>query len=687
MTSNRPPDRGNDPAEPRVDPLLEVREKRKGQRLGDAYVRIVRPFEDEFEREEGRLVATERTVLDRSGWTSLVRRIRTVLIGRPISSDHETHERLTKVKALAVFSSDNISSSAYATEEMMRILVLAGIGAFSLVMPLTLVIAVILAIVATSYRQTIKAYPKGASSYIVASDNLGDLAGLVAASALLIDYVLTVAVSVSAGVAAITSIAPSLFDQRVVISVGIVGVLMLGNLRGIRESGSIFMAPTYLYVFAMVGLIGWGLARQFIFQDLGTVDVPPSWLEHWQAQAQATGGLTLVLILRAFSSGAVALTGTEAISDGVPAFKPPEWKNARTTLTAAAIIFGSLFVGISWLAGTIGVVPDPDEAQTILSLIARHVMGDGTFLIVLQLATALILALAANTSFADFPRLSSFLARDGFMPRSFGFRGERLAFTTGIIALSGLAALLLWVFEASVTALIPLYTVGVFVAFTLSQSGMVRRWWHRREPGWHTGLVINGLGAVTTGVIALIVASSKFLSGAWVVIIMAPLLIALLLSIRSHYRSMSRQLDSTPDPADDVEPDPIVIVPLARLDRPARRALAFARTISPHATAVHITNDPHTAEQLREDWPSLGGRMELVVVESPYRALVGPLLRYMDALQSLHPDRPIVVVLADVVPRHWWENLLHNQTSLRLKLRLFGRKNTIVVDVPFTLED
>lgn len=682
MTPNRPPDRGNDPAEPRVDPLLEVREKRRGQRLGDSYVRIVRPFEDEFEREEGRLVATERTVLERSGWTRTLRGIRTLLIGRPISSDHETHERLTKVKALAVFSSDNISSSAYATEEMMRILVLAGVGAFSLVMPLTLVIAVILAIVATSYRQTIKAYPQGASSYIVASDNLGTLPGLVAAAALLIDYVLTVAVSVSAGVAAITSIAPSLFDQRVVISVGIVVVLMLGNLRGIRESGSIFMAPTYLYLVAMIGLIGWGLARQFLFQDLGTFDVPPSWLK----AEEATGGLTLVLILRAFSSGAVALTGTEAISDGVPAFKPPEWKNARTTLTAAAIIFGSLFIGISWLAGSIGVVPDPSEEQTILSLIARHVMGDGAFLIVLQLATALILALAANTSFADFPRLSSFLARDGFMPRQFAFRGERLAFTTGIIALSGLAALLLIVFDASVTALIPLYTVGVFVAFTLSQSGMVRRWWHRREPGWRAGLIINGLGAVTTGVIAIIVASSKFLSGAWVVIIMAPMLIALMLSIRSHYRSMSRQLDAA-DPTDDVEPDPIVIVPLARLDRPARRALAFARTISPHATAVHITNDPHTADKLREDWPSLGGRMELVVVESPYRALVGPLLRYMDALQSLHPNRPIVVVLADVVPRHWWENLLHNQTSLRLKLRLFGRKNTIVADVPFYLED
>jgi hypothetical protein len=306
---------------------------------------------------------------------------------------------------------------------------------------------------------------------------------------------------------------------------------------------------------------------------------------------------------------------------------------------------------------------------------------------VIQVATALILALAANTSFADFPRLSSFLARDSFMPRQFGFRGERLAFTTGIVALSALAALLLYVFDASVTALIPLYTLGVFVAFTLSQSGMVVRWWKRREKGWRAGLLINGLGAVTTAVIVVIVASTKFLSGAWLVMVLAPILILLMLAIRAHYRSMSGQLQALPGGDDDVEPDPIVIVPLARLDRPARRALAFARTISPHATAVHITNDPHTAETLREDWQKLGGPMELVVVESPYRALVGPLLRYMDALQSLHPTRPIVVVLADVVPRHWWENLLHNQTSLRLKLRLFGRKNTIVVDVPFHLDD
>jgi amino acid transporter len=687
MSSNRPPDRGRNPETPRVDRLLEVREKRKGQRMGDTYVRIVRPFEDEFEQEEGRLVATERTVLERKGWTGLLRSIRTVLIGRPISSDHETHERLTKLKALAIFSSDNISSSAYATEEMMRILVLGGIGAISLTMPITVAIVVILGIVATSYMQTIKAYPNGASSYIVASDNLGTLPGLTAAAALLIDYTLTVAVSVSSGVAAITSIVPSLFPERVVIAVAIVVVLMLGNLRGIRESGSIFMAPTYLYIVTVGAMIGIGLFRQWVLNDLGTFTPPADWLAAREGTQQMVGVAAIFLTLRAFSSGAAGLTGVEAVSDGVPAFQPPEWRNARITLLWQVTIFGALFLGISSLASAIHVIPDPHEVQTVLSLLTRHVIGDGWFLILIQAATALILALAANTSFADFPRLSSFLARDGFMPRQFAFRGERLAFTTGIIALSGLAVLLLYVFDASVTALIPLYTLGVFVAFTLSQSGMVVRWWKRREKGWRAGLVINGLGAITTAVIVVIVASTKFLSGAWLVMVLAPILIVLMLAIRSHYRSMSRQLDDVRVADDDVEPDPIVIVPLARLDRPARRALAFARTISPDATAVHITNDPHTADRLRADWPTLGGRMELVVVESPYRALVGPLLRYMDALQALHPKRPIVVVLADVVPRHWWENLLHNQTSLRLKLRLFGRKNTVVVDVPFHLDD
>ena len=671
-----------DPAPNRIDPHLEVREKRRGLRPGDAYVRIVRPFESEFERgEEGQLVATSETLVVPAGWQHAYARVRGWLIGKPISSEREEHERLTKIKALAVFSSDNISSSAYATEEMMRVLVVAGIGAFSLVMPLTLVIVAVLAIVATSYRQTIRAYPNGASSYIVASDNLGAPVGLVAAGALLIDYTLTVAVSVSAGVAAITSIVPPLYDWRVYVAVGIVALLTVGNLRGVRESGTIFMAPTYLYIVAVLGLIGFGLFA--IATGLASDYVPPaSWVA--AEESNGLGVLGLLLVLRAFSSGAVALTGVEAVSDGVPAFKPPEWRNARTTLTAAAILFATLFMGISFLVSWFGILPDPDEQQTVLSILARHLTGDGPFLVLVQVATALILTLAANTSFADFPRLSSFLARDGFMPRQFGFRGDRLAFSTGIVALAALAVVLLIVFQASVSALIPLYTLGVFVAFTLSQSGMVRRWWVRRDAGWRRGLLINGLGAVTTAVIVVVVAVSKFLAGAWLVMILVPILVSLMWAIHVHYRRLERAIAPRSQlRIASIARAPLVIVPVARLDQPSIEALTFARSISPEALAVHITNDAATAHTLKQQWRELGGGAELVIVESPYRALIGPLLRYLDALQRQDPDRRLLVVLSEVVPRHWWDNLLHNQTALRLKLRLFFRPNTIVADVPY----
>ena len=670
-------------ADRRIDSRLEVTETRKGRRPGDTYIRRVRPYEELFQRgDEGELIATERTVVGRSGWRRGLRALRTFLIGRPISSEREEHERLTKLKALAIFSSDNISSSAYATEEIMRILVFAGVGALTLVMPLTLVIIVVLAIVATSYRQTIRAYPNGASAYLVASDTLGTTPGLVAGGALLIDYVLTVAVSISAGVAAITSIFPELYPERVLIAVVAVVILSLGNLRGIRESGTIFMAPTYLYIVAVLGLIGFGVYR-FATADLAGYEPPAGWLE-------AEGGtqpLALFLILRAFSSGAVALTGTEAISDGVPAFKPPEWRNARTTLTWAAAIFGTLFLGISFLSSAVGIVPDPTEQQTVLSQLARHLTGTGFYLYLVQFATALLLMLAANTSFADFPRLSSFLARDEFMPRQFAFRGERLAFTTGILALAGFAVVLLVAFGASVTALIPLYTLGVFLAFTLSQSGMVVRWWRRREAGWRRGIAINAVGALTTAVVALIVVSSKFTAGAWMVIIAIPLLVILMLAIRRHYRAVDAAVRLTRiPPGGRKAPKPMVIVPIARLDEPARQAIAFATSISPDATAVHVTNDADGAEDFRREWPEWSGGAELVVIESPYRALIGPLLAYLDVLQRHDPSRPVLVVLSEFVPRHWWENLLHNQTALRLKLRLFTRRNTIVADVPYHLD-
>jgi len=668
-----------------VDPHLEVRRRARGHRPGDAYVRIVRPFQDTFRRDEGGgLVATERTVLQRTGWTGALRRLRTWLIGAPISSEREEHERLTKVKALAIFSSDNISSSAYATEEMMRILVLAGIGAISLTMPLTITIVAVLAIVATSYWQTIRAYPNGASAYLVSTDNLGPLAGLVAGAALLIDYTLTVAVSVSAAVAAITSVVPELFPERVLLGVGIVAVLMLGNLRGVRESGTIFMTPTYLYIGAIGSMILIGLVR-LASGDLPEFAPPSAWLE---PGAEGEGGgleaLGILLVLRAFSSGAAALTGVEAISDGVPAFKPPEWRNARVTLLWATVLFASLFLGISFLASTTAIVPDPSEEQTVLSILARLVIGDGAFYILIQVATVLVLALAANTAFADFPRLASFLARDSYMPRQFAFRGERLAFTTGIVVLSLLAALLIVVFGASVSALIPLYTLGVFIAFTLSQSGMVVRWLRRREPGWRRGVGINGLGAVTTGIIALIVVESKFLSGAWMVVIAIPLFVLLLRAIRGHYRDHDAMLalERVPE-AGEIAPRPIVIVPISRLDRPALQAIAFANSLDPDAVAVHVTSDPETARSLRERWPDWARSTELVVVESPYRALIGPLLAYMDALQRQAPERPIVVVLAEFITRHWWERPLHNQTALRLRLRLMRRRNTIVANVPY----
>jgi amino acid transporter len=558
----------------------------------------------------------------------------------------------------------------------------AGTGALSLTLPLAGLITVMLAVVTLSYRQTIKAYPHGASSYLVASDNLGDRMGVLAAAALLIGYVVTVAVSVSAGVAAMSSIVPEIYELRVTITVLLVLLLMLGNLRGIRESGTIFMLPTYLYIVVMLGIIGFGVMQE-VLGNVAPYAPPPAW-ESLREGGQALG---LFLILRAFSQGAVALTGVEAISDGVPAFHKPEWKNARTTLTWAATIFGILFVGIAFLVTTIGIQPDPTEQQTVLSQLVRHLTGNGPILILAQVATALILVLAANTSFADFPRLSSFLARDGFMPRQFAFRGERLAFTTGIVALSLMAIGLLIGFQASVAGLIPLYTLGVFLAFTLSQAGMLVRWWQRREEGWHFGLVVNGAGTATTAVVALVVGSSNFLQGSWLVMVLVPLLMLILMGINRHYRRVEQALalDRIPVGTEQAR-DPIVIVPVARLDRATRQAIAFANSISDHATAVHITNEPETAEALRLQWPDWAGTTELVVVESPFRALIGPLLRYMDALQEQDPKRPIVVVLSEVVPQHWWESVLHNQTALRLKLRLFGRRNTIVADVPYHVD-
>ncbi len=675
--------RGDDTGEALPGGDLRALRSRRGSRPGDRYVSVFEPFASEFRRQApGHLVASER-VLQPSGpigraW-SLVRQ---AVIGRRIPSEHELHERIGPIKGLAVFASDNISSSAYASEEIMRVVVAAGVGALALTMPLTIAIVVVLAVVVTSYQQTIRAYPSGGGSYIVASDNLGRLPGLVAAAALLTDYVLTVAVSIAAGVAALTSIMPGLFDWRVALGVAFVAALWLGNLRGIRDSANLFAIPTYVYLVAIYGLLGFGLFR-FLSGSLPTYSAPSGWLS-----PQGAGGLSLLLVLRAFASGSVALTGTEAVANGVPAFKPPESRHAGQVLIMMGLFFGSIFIGISFLAAQLGVVPDPTEQETVISQIARTLVGAGTpYHYLIQVSTALLLVLAANTAFADFPRLASILGKDRFMPRQFQFRGDRLAFSVGIMVLAILAAALIVAFAGSVTNLIPLYTVGVFVAFTLSQAGMVRHWYRLRaeQRGWRWRAALNGAGAAATGVVAIIVGIAKFALGAWMILLLIPMLIGLMMAIGRHYRALERELAAPWTASFVPRRRPRVVVPISRMDRPALEALAYARSISDDVTAVHVSDDRGELNEMRRRWEDWGGPVKLVILESPYRALLPPLLAYLDATQSLDPATPTTIVLAEFVPRHFWEYPLHNQTALRLKIRLFFRPNTVVTDVPYHL--
>ncbi len=670
-------DDGKSPAD-----LLEHQVER-GRRPGDRYVRIVRPYRGEFTRRgPGHLVAREEVLAPKTPAGRVADAARRALFGARIATEREIHERIGVFKGVAVFASDNISSSAYATEEIMRVLVLAGVGALTLTMPITIVIVIVLAIVVASYQQTIYAYPSGGGSYIVASDNLGPGAGLVAAGALLTDYVLTVSVSVAAGVAALTSIVPGLFDYRVAVGVAFVVLICLGNLRGIRESATIFSIPTYAYLIAIFGLLGYGM---FLLATgaLPTYSPPADW------QPQVAEPLAILLILRAFASGSVALTGVEAVSNGVPAFGPPESVKARRVLIIMGTSFGLIFLGMSVLAGQIGILPDPSEEQTVVSQLTALLVGEGSpYHYFVQISTALLLVLAANTAFADFPRLSSILARDGFMPRQFAYRGDRLAFSIGILVLTVLSSALIVGFEGSVTNLIPLYTIGVFIAFTLSQTGMVRHWWklRGRERGWQVRAAFNGLGAVATAIVAIVVGVAKFALGAWMVLVLIPVLIALMWAIQHHYRTvrdaMTLERGDTPLPTIS----PRVIVPVSRLDRAALYALGFARAIAKDVTAVHIADGPEDASEMQRRWDRWGGDIPLAVVETPYRVLIAPLIAYIDALDRQDPGRTVVVVLPEFVPRHFWEYLLHNQSALRLKLRLFFRRNTVVVDVPYHVD-
>jgi amino acid transporter len=601
-------------------------------------------------------------------------RLKRFFLGTPLPTAQQRHERLDKATALAVFASDPLSSVAYATEEILLVLILAGAVALSYSLPIGIGIAVLILIVVNSYRQTIRAYPQGGGAYIVTKDNLGRLPSLIAAAALLIDYVLTVAVSVAAGIAAVTSAVPRLYPYRIVLCVLTVAAICVANLRGIRESGKLFAAPTYLFVISILGMIGYGVAGAvFDFLPEAPYEPHPPGLE----------GIGLFLFLRAFSAGCTALTGIEAVSDGVPAFKPPEAINASKVMLWLGGISVAMFLGITYLAYDFGIVPGGEE--TVVSKIARRTFGGGPLYYEIQAVTTLILLLAANTSFADFPRLSYFLARDRFIPRQFATQGDRLVFSNGILILGGLAVVLLVVFRGDTHALLPLYAIGVFVSFTLSQSSMIRRWFRLQEPGWWWRVWISGTGAVVTGVVLLTIAGTKFTDGAWIVVLLIPALVAVFLTVRRHYGEVATQLS-----LEGYEPPPItnsVLVLVGDLHRGVLRAVQYARSLSPSAKAVYVEIDPERTHRLEDRWVKWGMGVPLVVLASPYRSILGPLLEYIEHLQEKAGENHVVtVVLPEFLPARWWQQLLHNQTALLIKGQLLFRKNVVVTDVPYHLK-
>jgi len=659
-------------------PSLEERTTKSGRLPGNRYVRIYHT--SDFRRRGGRYVAGEDAPPEgRVG--RIYEGVRRVLLGPRLESEADATERLSVVTGLAILGSDNISSSAYATEEAMRILALAGAAYLVLTMPIAIAIVVVLAIVILSQSQVIQAYPNGGGSYVAAKDNLGTLPGLVAAAALLIDYVLTVAVSTAAGVAAISSFVPFFYEQRVLIGIVFIALLMLGNLRGVREAGLTFAGPTYIYLVSIFALIGYGIFR-VVTGDLPAAAPPPQ-----PFPAEGIEAFSILIVLRAFASGSVALTGSEAIANGVPSMEQPERRNATVTLLLMGTFFGTIFLGITFLAQSIGVTPDRSEQETLNSLLTRSLVGTGPFYYLVQLSTAVLLALAANTGFTGFPRLASVLANDRFMPRQFAYRGDRLAFSFGIVALALVGALVLAAFSGSVTQLIPLYTIGVFLAFTLSQAGLIRRWRRLRPSGWQWRVAINGLGSAATAIVLVVVSVAKFVDGAWMTLVTLPILVLLLFTIHRHYTRAhdALVLERLDEPLPEPRP-PVVIVPVSRLDRAAAQAVAFARSISPKVKAVHIATTEDSANEFRDRWEHWAGRIPLDIIESPYRSLIPPLLRYIDEIGK-RDDRPVTVVLSTFVPHSWWEWLLHGQTALRLKASLLFRPNTIVIDVPYHFED
>ena len=610
---------------------------------------------------------------------SLYPQIKQFFLGKSLPTSAHSEERLSNGAALAVLSSDALSSVAYATEEILLVLVAAGSGALGLSLPIAVAIIALLAIVVLSYRQTIRAYPQGGGSYIVARENLGLYPGLVAGGSLMIDYILTVTVSISAGTAALTSAIPVLKSHTVLLCLFFIFLIMLANLRGVKESGQIFMVPTYAFITSIFLLIGIGLFKYTTGQVITEYPSLP-----------VSESISVFFILRAFSAGCTALTGVEAISDGVLAFKTPEWKNARLTLLYLGVILGFMFVGISYLANIYHVVPE--AGQTVVSLLGRVILGNGPVYYFLQIVTLLVLMLAANTSYADFPRLCYFLARDGFLPRQLSLLGDRLVYSNGIMLLSICAGVLVIIFKGQVNAIIPLYAVGVFTSFTLSQAGMVRHWFQEQTRGWRASAIMNSLGAFSTLIVLLVIICTKFLLGAWLVVIAIPLVVTLFAAIHRHYQYVAERLSihdlaprthiSVPKPAVITHPAVVVV---GQLNRGTVEALDYARTIADKIVAVHVDIGSTDREELHKKWQNLEADIPLEIIESPYRSVIDPIVDFIGQFQKNHPGVFTTIIIPAFVPRNWWDSILHNQTTLFLKNALRVNKSRIVTTVRYYL--
>lgn len=607
--------------------------------------------------------------------------LKRLLVGKSLPTSAHAGERLSNATALAVLSSDALSSVAYATEEILLILVAAGSAALSYSIPIAATIVLLLTILVLSYSQTIKAYPSSGGAYIVATENLGLLPGLVAGGSLMIDYILTVTVSVSAGTAALTSALPSLKEHSVVLCLLFIFLIMLANLRGVKESGNLFMIPTYAFIVSIFILVAVGMYQQV------SGSAPPITAPSLPVKES----LTLFFLLRAFSAGCSALTGVEAISNGVSAFKPVEWKNARITLIYMGVILGTMFMGITYLSHLYQIIPA--EGETAVSQLGRKILGDGSILYYfLQTATLLILLIAANTSYADFPRLCSYISRDGFLPRQLSILGDRLVYSNGIIFLSGAAAILVIIFRAEVNAIIPLYAVGVFTSFTLSQTGMVVHWFKLKTPGWQTGAVLNGAGALATLIVLTVIILTKFVAGAWLIVVAIPVVVTVFFSIHRHYQYVAERLSIhdlaprgyTPRPRTEQVTHPAIVI-VGHLNRGTVEALDYARSIADEIIAVHVDIGSTDREKLRKRWEELESDIQLEIIDSPFRSLIEPIVNFISNYEQQHPNVLSTIIIPAFVTRNWWEGILHNQTTLFLKAALRGKRSRVVTTVRYYL--